>query len=322
MASPPPAHIYPPLSQGAINLAFSEMPLVEFEAWQYFTSPAHRNEIFTLENIMLEAPIDWDNTASIASPFSEDSIAIASRRIKGLNYLYNTTKARLIHADWYAANYAETWLPVVEAVGRVLIWDISLKNGSVKESVIVDRSISTVLTEEGGDTIPMEKVPIVWKSYNIAAVPMAVVPPFDPLALKHALVELCDRQGRPGPEHKAYLAFTAGNINASTLARDCPIDWDMVLAGTKLGRNVKHNRGREHGVKQKKGRREGENSTLTRMKRMAEALSFLYQSERVTPRHAFWWWKRYMDTEGGKLAWVVMRICQMERALDVRPNLR
>lgn len=291
MVSSPAAHTYPPLGQAAINLALSEMSLVEFEAWKNFTSPLPRSAIFTLENIRLEAPIDWNNITSIASPFNEDSIAIAMRRVKGLNYLYNTSKARLLHADWYAAEYAETWLPVVEAVGRVLTWETSLKNGYISQSVIADRT-------------PEEEIPIPWKSYNITSVSMAVIPPFDPLALKHALIALCSSHGKPGPEHKAYHAFTAGTITASTLQRDCPIDWDTDFTKTKLSRNVNHTLVSKLGAKNK---------------RVAEALSFLYQSEKVTQGHASWWGVRYMGTEGDKLVTAVMKICAMERAMDVRP---
>lgn len=164
MAYSPPPHTYPPLSQSAINLALPEMSVIEYEAWQDFISPPPRSENFTLENITRQAPLDWEN-ASDTFLIAEDSVPIATRRIKGLNYLYNTSRACLKHADWYATKYAGTWLPVVEVVGRVCEWEKLMEDG------IVD------------DPIPPENIPIPWKSYNTTPIPLLEIPPFDPLAL-------------------------------------------------------------------------------------------------------------------------------------------
>lgn len=315
MESLTPPHTYPPLSQEAINLALPEMSLVEYEAWQDFTSPPPRSENFTLENIMRKAPVDWDNTASTTPPFNEDSIAIATRRIKGLNYLYNTTKARLHHADWYATKYAETWSPVVDAVGRVLVWQKMLEDETVDQSII-DRS--NICVEENKETPPSENIPIPWKSYNITSVPMEQIPPFDPLALKHALNDIGHSQKA---EYKAYLAFNTGSITLATLTRDCPINWDHDFDTTPLSHNLNRHRVRkkEKGKKKKGDKRDVTTSIC--MKRMAEALSFLYQSERVTPGHAVWCARKYRNTQGGSLVRAVEKICQVERDIDVRPAL-
>lgn len=167
--------------------------------------------------------------------------------------------------------------------------------------------------------IPPENIPIPWKSYNTTPIPLLEIPPFDPLALKHTFTTL---RHRYVPEYKFYLAFTRGQTTFHSLTQDYPINFDTDFITNPLGQNLNRYRKRIHS--NAKGKKKGEKrkeSTLTRTIRMAEALSFLYQSESVTPGHAVWWRRRYGNTEGGRLVGAVERICQAERLIEVRPGL-
>jgi hypothetical protein len=119
-----------------VKIAVSEMPPLEFEAWDLYA-----------EGKYSMPKIDWDNSRDPV-PTSAKPLRTARRRAEALNRLYQTDIADPSHAVWFTKNEA-FYLPLVKAMARVIGAERNLLGGqgALDATQIADlQSINEILS--------------------------------------------------------------------------------------------------------------------------------------------------------------------------------